>query len=588
MNRYTTIKQLGDGTYGSVLLGRSIESGELIAIKKMKRKFYSWEECMNLREVKSLKKLNHANVVKLKEVIRENDHLYFVFEYMKENLYQLMKERNKLFPESAIRNIMYQILQGLAFIHKHGFFHRDLKPENLLCMGPELVKIADFGLAREIRSRPPYTDYVSTRWYRAPEVLLRSTCYSSPIDIWAVGCIMAEVYTLRPLFPGASEIDTIFKICQVLGTPKKNDWPEGYQLAGSMNFRWPQCIPNNLKTLIPNAGSEGIQLMRDMLQWDPKKRPTASQALRYPYFHVGHPQVSTTQSHKDLGKQEFQKPVASSHMKPVPPAQPPTRPPPRLSSRPYQPSQPPQRLANHYKAESSPVDPVDHLREEKPNSLLLPALHSKMAQQKIPTVPAHSNGEIQPKSRRLWGRFGRVLKGPEDCWDDLDDLDFGLSLAKPNVKNKKRQSDEALCRFESVLDLKPSDPAGTGSSAPARPALPQQDPPTSRSAAKLHYLKHSRYLPGINTRNGLVPNPSKEVFSANPWPGSGLHGKSPSAESGINKLNLGYATLKPARPLGRPPFHTQSRSTPNLAPRPPAAQPVHGRIDWSSKYAPRR
>lgn len=184
MNRYTTIKQLGDGTYGSVLLGRSIESGELIAIKKMKRKFYSWEECMNLREVKSLKKLNHANIVKLKEVIRENDHLYFIFEYMRENLYQLIKERNKLFPESAIRNIMYQILQGLAFIHKHGFFHRDLKPENLLCMGPDLVKIADFGLAREIRSRPPYTDYVSTRWYRAPEVLLRSTNYSSPIDVW--------------------------------------------------------------------------------------------------------------------------------------------------------------------------------------------------------------------------------------------------------------------------------------------------------------------------------------------------------------------------------------------------------------------
>ncbi|PWA25849.1 hypothetical protein CCH79_00001575, partial [Gambusia affinis] len=221
MNRYTTLRQLGDGTYGSVILGRCLESGELVAIKKMKRKFYSWEECMNLREVKSLKKLNHANVIKLKEVIRENDHLYFIFEYMKENLYQLMKDRTRLFPESAVRNIMFQILQGLAFIHKHGFFHRDMKPENLLCMGPELVKIGDFGLAREIRSRPPYTDYVSTRWYRAPEVLLRSTSYNSPIDQWAVGCIMAELYTLRPLFPGSSEVDTIFKICQVLGTPKK-------------------------------------------------------------------------------------------------------------------------------------------------------------------------------------------------------------------------------------------------------------------------------------------------------------------------------------------------------------------------------
>uniref|UniRef100_A0A2D4F0I2 non-specific serine/threonine protein kinase n=1 Tax=Micrurus corallinus TaxID=54390 RepID=A0A2D4F0I2_MICCO len=103
MNRYTTIKQLGDGTYGSVLLGRSIESGELIAIKRMKRKFYSWEECMNLREVKSLKKLNHANVVKLKEVIRENDNLYFVFEYMKENLYQLMKERYVVFPTDTVQ-----------------------------------------------------------------------------------------------------------------------------------------------------------------------------------------------------------------------------------------------------------------------------------------------------------------------------------------------------------------------------------------------------------------------------------------------------------------------------------------------------
>ena len=153
---------------------------------------------MNLREVKSLKKLSHANVVKLKEVciyllvlflkfnfiinfsikvIRENDTLYFVFEYMKENLYQMMKERydhgDKLFPENAIRNMMFQVLQGLAFMHKHGYFHRDMKPENLLCTGPDLVKIADFGLAREIRSRPPYTDYVSTRWYRAPEVLLR-------------------------------------------------------------------------------------------------------------------------------------------------------------------------------------------------------------------------------------------------------------------------------------------------------------------------------------------------------------------------------------------------------------------------------
>ncbi|XP_043507205.1 serine/threonine-protein kinase dyf-5 isoform X2 [Frieseomelitta varia] len=291
MNRYITLNQLGDGTFGSVVLGERIDTGEKVAIKRMKRKYYSWEEAMNLREVKSLKKLSHANVVKLKEVIRENDVLYFVFEYMKENLYQLMKDRDKLFPESVIRNIVYQVLQGLAFMHKHGFFHRDMKPENLLCMGPELVKIADFGLAREIRSRPPYTDYVSTRWYRAPEVLLHSTTYNSPIDIWAVGCIMAELYTFRPLFPGKSEIDEIFKICSVIGSPEKDDWPEGYQLAAAMNFKFPNFSRTSLSVLIPNASQEAVILMEDMLQWNPIKRPTAQQSLRYPYFQTNMPRI---------------------------------------------------------------------------------------------------------------------------------------------------------------------------------------------------------------------------------------------------------------------------------------------------------
>ncbi|KAK9502510.1 hypothetical protein O3M35_011279 [Rhynocoris fuscipes] len=253
----------------------------------MKRKYYSWDEAMNLREVKSLKKLNHANVVKLKEVIRENDTLYFVFEYMKENLYQLMKDREKLFPEPVVRNILYQVLQGLAFMHRHGFFHRDMKPENLLCCGPELVKIADFGLAREVRSRPPYTDYVSTRWYRAPEVLLHSTTYSCPIDIWAVGCIMAELYTFRPLFPGNSEIDQIFKICSILGTPDKREWYEGHQLAANMNFKFPQFRKTPMSSLIPNASTEGITLLEAMLHWNPSKRPTAQHSLRQPYFQVG-------------------------------------------------------------------------------------------------------------------------------------------------------------------------------------------------------------------------------------------------------------------------------------------------------------
>ncbi|CAG2119845.1 unnamed protein product, partial [Medioppia subpectinata] len=205
---------------------------------------------------------------------------------MKENLYQLIKDREKPFGEPIIRNILYQILQGLSFMHKHGFFHRDIKPENLLCMGPELIKIADFGLAREIRSRPPYTDYVSTRWYRAPEVLLRSTNYSSPIDIWAVGCIMAELYTLQPLFPGRSEIDQIFRCSSVLGTPDRRDWAEGYQLANAMNFRFPQFSPMPLDSIVSNSHADGIVLLEDMLRWNPSRRPNAVQSLKYNYFKV--------------------------------------------------------------------------------------------------------------------------------------------------------------------------------------------------------------------------------------------------------------------------------------------------------------
>ncbi|XP_037038192.1 serine/threonine-protein kinase dyf-5 isoform X2 [Bradysia coprophila] len=294
MNRYITLNPLGDGTYGTVVLGQRKDTGEKVAIKRMKRKYYSWDEAMSLREVKSLKKLSHANVVKLKEVIRENDILYFVFEYMKENLYQLIKDRETHFPEGTIRNMLFQVLSGLGFMHRHGFFHRDLKPENLLCSGPELVKIADFGLAREIRSRPPYTDYVSTRWYRAPEVLLHSTRYGSAIDLWAIGCIMAELYTFRPLFPGSSEVDQLFKICSVLGTPDKNEWSEGHRLASVIQFHFPECPKVELTAVVTRASSPGIQLLEDLLQWDPERRPTAQQSLKYPYFQIVKRISSTT------------------------------------------------------------------------------------------------------------------------------------------------------------------------------------------------------------------------------------------------------------------------------------------------------
>ncbi|XP_032359727.1 serine/threonine-protein kinase MAK isoform X3 [Etheostoma spectabile] len=489
MNRYTTLRQLGDGTYGSVLMGRSNESGELVAIKRMKRKFYSWEECMNLREVKSLKKLNHANVVKLKEVIRENDHLYFVFEYMKENLYQLMKDReNKMFSENEIRNILFQVISGLAFVHKHGFFHRDMKPENLLCMGPELVKIADFGLAREIRSKPPYTDYVSTRWYRAPEVLLRSSTYSSPIDLWAVGCIMAELYTLRPLFPGNSEVDEIFKICQVLGTVKKTDWSEGYQLASAMNFRFPQCVPTHLKTLIPNASNEAIALMKDMLQWDPKKRPTAVQALRYPYFQVG--QILGPRPQSQEVKKVQARPLAQNQVS--------------------ESKADPQQSSSESKASTS--SSRNQQQQHQPlQQIPLPQTESKPAvlcQAKAASLGSeNSNGGgggggggmgVLKNGRRRWGQ---TMAKTSDSWEESEPSETAASNSKkPSLGNAEEERSLKEHRPQ-PKEQKPLYSFSTVTKLPNNVKIGQMDSNLPGSAARQHYLSQSRYLPGLIGKN---------------------------------------------------------------------------------------
>ncbi|XP_029698669.1 serine/threonine-protein kinase MAK isoform X2 [Takifugu rubripes] len=619
MNRYTTLKQLGDGTYGSVLMGRSNESGELVAIKRMKRKFYSWEECMNLREVKALKKLNHANVVKLKEVIRENDHLYFVFEYMKENLYQLMKDRKKLFPESVSRNISFQILQGLSFIHKHGFFHRDMKPENLLCMGPELVKIADFGLAREIRSKPPYTDYVSTRWYRAPEVLLRSSNYSSAIDLWAVGCIMAELYTLRPLFPGNSEVDEIFKICQVLGTVKKTDWPEGYQLASAMNFRFPQCVPTHLKTLIPHASNEAIALMRDLLQWDPKKRPTAVQSLRYPYFQVGqilgpHPQSQEVKNARPVPQKQLSEPKPTES----------------------------KVFTDTRKQQQHPHQPLQQIplpQTEKPGGVS----NAKPSPTGSENTIGGGTGTLK-NGRRRWGQ-----SKTRESREELDPPEMSVSTSKKEQRSLKEHQplpkvQEPLYSFSTLTKL------------PSHVKISQPDCNLPTSAARQHYLSQSRYLPGLISKNRtssldkdlsgmtlrdlwdnssnnvnkpLAPPLGLSVSRANvgnfvsakynlssaympsfqkkevgsvgqriqlaPLVGQHTTSLSPSdkpiSNSRLSESNEDYEAWKKRADrteVKGSNYSVLGRTAGNLLSSAAAVQPVHGRVDWTSKYGGNR
>ena len=297
MENYEIIRRLGGGSFADVFLGKEISTSDLVAIKVLKKKYRKLDQCYELREVTSLQKLckenlssqkGYDNIIKLKQIIfeKKTGKLSLVFEYMETDLYELMKKRSpSRLSEDEIKDITYQMLLGLYHMHKYGFFHRDMKPENLLLTGKK-VKIADFGLAREIRSLPPFTEYVSTRYYRAPECILRSQNYNSPVDIWAVGCIMAEMYMHpMPLFYGSSEKEVFIKICTTLGSPNKSTWNEGVNQANKIGMKYPQSSGNELANIVIGASPEAIDLMKQMLKWAPSARATAANLLNHPFFN---------------------------------------------------------------------------------------------------------------------------------------------------------------------------------------------------------------------------------------------------------------------------------------------------------------
>jgi meiosis induction protein kinase IME2/SME1 len=291
----------------------------------MKKTFESFSTCLELREVVFLRTLPHnPHLVPALDIFLDpyTKKLHIAMEYMEGNLYQLMKAReHKCLDNASVKSILYQIMLGLEHIHSHHFFHRDIKPENILVSTSShhesstafrrysalvtppstpptyTVKLADFGLARETHSKLPYTTYVSTRWYRAPEVLLRAGEYSAPVDIWAVGAMAVEVATLKPLFPGGNEVDQVWRVCEIMGSPGNwysktgsrvggGDWREGTRLAGKLGFSFPKMAPHSMDTILqapqwPHALSEFVTWC---LMWDPKNRPTSTQALAHEYF----------------------------------------------------------------------------------------------------------------------------------------------------------------------------------------------------------------------------------------------------------------------------------------------------------------
>jgi len=291
LNRMYDIRdKIGEGTYGKVYRAVDRRTGQRVAIKKI---VIVYEDdgvpATAIREIALLKNCNHPNVIRLRHVSATAHSLYLVFDCLDMDLRAYMK-RYGVLRDDLLRNAAYQCFRGVGYCHDRCILHRDLKPQNVLVDVRNLrLVLADYGLARAF-SLPlkVYTHEVVTLWYRAPEILLGETRYGPPMDIWSLGCILAEMPTCEALFPGDSEIDTIFKIFRTLGTPGDDEWPGVTSLRDfSSRFpKWQDTGLNEVRRIAENNGlrEDGMDLLRQCLTYNVAGRPSARESLRHAFF----------------------------------------------------------------------------------------------------------------------------------------------------------------------------------------------------------------------------------------------------------------------------------------------------------------
>lgn len=286
--RYQKIDFLGEGQFATVFKARDSETEEIVAVKKIK--LGSRAEARDginrtaLREIKLMQELHHDNVLGLLDVFGHKSDISLVFDFMITDLEAIIKDQRGIILYPAhVKSYTLQTLQGLEYLHMNWILHRDLKPNNLLLDQNGVLKIGDFGLAKYFGSPTRiYTHQVVTRWYRCPELLFGAKMYGVGVDIWAVGCILAELLLRVPFLPGETDLDQMSRIFQALGTPTEDTWPGVTSLSEYVTFKTFPGTP--LEHIFTAAGDDLLELLGKLLAMDPLKRCTSTQALQMAYF----------------------------------------------------------------------------------------------------------------------------------------------------------------------------------------------------------------------------------------------------------------------------------------------------------------